>query len=196
MQRIIYNIDEGKKFGTWNDSISKLMYFDCMDKFLIDIDTSGRVADYGGANGNLKQFIPNSISIDIDSSKNPDLIDNILVHEGNYNLIVIRYVLHYLDENQRNELFEHLRTFHSGKRVLIIQFVNDGKDFNVKRNNSINETKYFLTSETLQKTIESFKTLKNDEITYMVTKEFYRNRLNNHNAEEHSETIKSILIEI
>ena len=125
-----------------------------------------------------------------------NVLDNILSHVGKYDLIVIRYVLHYLTEEQRNELFEHLRTFHRGKPVLIIQFVNDGKDFEIKRKNSINETKYFLTTETLQETIKSFKTLKNDEISYIVTKDFYRNRLNNHNAEEHSETIHSFLIQI
>ena len=196
MQKIIYSIDKGRKFGLWKDSVSKLMYFDCMEEFLTGIDTSGNIADYGGANGNLKHFIPNSISIDIDSSKNPDILDNILTHTGNYDLIVIRYVLHYLTEERRKELFEHLRTFHSGKPVLIIQFVNNGKDFETKKKNSINESKYFLTGQMLSNELKPFKTLKNDRINYEVTKDFYRNRLNNHNAEEHSETVHSVLSEI
>jgi len=196
MQKIIYNIDKGTKFGKWNDSISKLIYFDCMETFLKGVDTSGKVADYGGANGNLKKFIPQSISIDIDTSKKPDIIDNILFHKGNYKLIVIRYVLHYLTVQQRYKLFEHLQTFHKGKKVLLIQFVNDGKDFKIKRNNSINETKYFLTSENIKKLIKPFKTIKKDQISYRVTKEFYKNRLKNENAMAHDETIHSILMEI
>lgn len=195
MQKIIYNTDKGRKFGLWNDQISKLMYFDCMDLFLKDIDISGKVADYGGANGNLKKFIPNSISIDIDPSKKPDVLDNILYHSGKYDLIIIRYVLHYLSNNERKELFDKIKSFHKGK-VLIIQFTNDGNDFLTKKKNSINERKYFMDTNMLINTLKPFKTIKSDKIAYKVTKEFYRNRLENHNAKEHGETVHGILIQI
>ncbi len=119
MQKKIYKEDKGTEFGKWFDSISKLIYFDSVKDILSKIDTHGIIADYGGANGILKQFIPNIITIDIDASKKPDIVDNILTHKGNYDLIIIRFVLHYLNDYEVLELFENINKYHKGKILII-----------------------------------------------------------------------------
>jgi hypothetical protein len=108
MQNIIYKEDKGIDFGKWSDNTSKLMYFDSLKDILSKINTSGTVADFGGANGILKQFIPNIITIDIDVTKEPDILDNILTHKGVYDLIVIRFVLHYLNDYEVLQLFNNI----------------------------------------------------------------------------------------
>lgn len=49
MQKKIYKEDDGTNFGKWSDKISKLMYFDSVKNILSKIDTTGTIADYGGA---------------------------------------------------------------------------------------------------------------------------------------------------
>ena len=190
MQKRIYEIDEGVNFGKWNDKTSKFMYFDCMKAILKKIDINGVIADYGGANSNLKAFLSTSISIDIDKSKNPDIEDDILKHESNYDWIVIRYVLHYMNDYEVLILFEKIKSFHKGK-VLVIQFCNE--DLKTKYANSINELKYFRTEKQLKSLlpVEAKKIFsKNIEIT----KEFYLNRLHIENAISHNEKINAYLI--
>lgn len=192
MQKNIYKEDKGQNFGKWNDNISKLLYYRSTRKILSKISVPQIVADYGGANGILKQFIPNCITIDIDSSKTPDICDNILTHTGNYDLIIIRYVLHYLTDQQIISLFEHLKTFHKGA-ILVQQFCN--KDLVLKYANSVNEQqKYFRTKEQLLSLLpKGFKIIYKTK--YIVTKDFYKNRLNNLNGIEHDEEIFGIYYE-
>lgn len=184
MQTKIYKEDKGVRFGKWIDKVSKLMYYDSTKEILSKIKIPEIVADYGGANGILKEFIPNIISIDIDKSKNPDIIDNIITHKGKYDLIIVRFVLHYLNDYQILELFNNIKKYHKGK-VLIIQFTNN--DLISKYENSRNEFKYFRTENQLDALLISFKKVYVTE--YEVTKEFYKNRLDIDNAKNHNEKI-------
>jgi len=189
MQNIIYKEDNGTNFGKWSDNTSKLMYYDSVKDILSKIDTKGKIADYGGANGILKEFIPNIISVDIDASKKPDILDNILTHKGNYELIIIRFVLHYLNDYEILQLFENIKEYHKGK-ILIIQFTNE--DLKSKYFNSKNEFKYFRTKVQLEKLLPVFKHIY--AIEYNCTREFYKNRLNIYNGIEHKEEINAYLL--
>lgn len=191
MQSKIFKEDQGINFGRWTDIISNLMYIDSTREILLSLHTiPDIIADYGGANGNLKQFLPQSISIDIDESKNPDILDNILTHIGEYELIIIRYVLHYLNDYEVIQLFDHLKSYHKGE-VLLIQFCNN--DLKSKYHNSLNEFKYFRTEEQLKALIPD-NSEQIFEIEYICGKEFYKNRLNIDNAIEHKELINAYLI--
>ena len=186
MQKQIFKADDGTNFGKWNDSVSKLMYYDSTEQILSKININGRVADYGGANGILKQFIPNIVSIDIDESKKPDICDNIITHKGKYDLIIIRFVLHYLNDYEVLQLFENIKSYHKGK-ILIIQFANN--DLKSKYQNSKNEFKYFRTENQLEALLPKAKKIYSTE--YEVTQEFYKNRLNIKNAINHKEIINA-----
>ena len=182
-----YKEDQGINFGTWNDSISRFLYQDSTEQILNKINIPNLVADYGGANGNLKQFVPQSISIDIDKTKNPDINDNILTHSKYYDLVIIRYVLHYLNDYEVLQLFETIKA----KNILIIQFENN--DLKSKYFNSQNEFKYFRTSQQLKQLLPK----QAEEIylkTYELGKEFYTNRLGKGNYKTHSEILKAYYI--
>jgi hypothetical protein len=182
-----FEIDQGVRFGYWDNDTSRLLYRDIMPLCLNGVDTSGRVADFGGANGLLKAFIPQSISIDYDSSKNPDIVDDILVHKGDYDLIVLRYVLHYLDDKKVSELFNHIRSFHKG-RILVIQFVNE--DLESKTWNSVNEVKWFRNEKETRVLLETdWEIMDYKSIDYFVSAQFYRDRLNHPNPKSHRESI-------
>ncbi len=187
------DIDGGTGFGLWNDPVSRLMYFNVMPHILEGVDITGMVADYGGANGLLKQFIPQAISIDIDTTKNPDIVDDIRTHRGDYNLIVMRYVLHYLTPVEQLALFRHIASYHEGK-LLVIQFTNDGKDHRLKLENSVNEIKYFHTQEMLFRLFPDFTIIQVKTSPYQVTAEFYANRLGNPDGQPHGEVCNSILM--
>ena len=189
MQKIIYKSDSGINFGKWNDQTSKFIYYDSIQEILKLIDIPNKIADFGGANGILKEFIPNIITIDIDPSKNPDIIDNILTHKGDYDLIIIRFVLHYLNDYELLSLFENIESFHKGK-ILLIQFTND--NLKSKYKNSKNEFKYFRSKDQLNRLLPPFKELYSK--SYICDQEFYFNRLGIKNAESHEETINAYLI--
>lgn len=184
MQNNIYKEDQGQNFGKWDDPVSKFMYYDSTKEILSKINLPENIADYGGANGNLKTFIPSAISIDLDPSKNPDIIDNIITHTGIYDLVIIRYVLHYLNDYEVIKLFNNIKS----KNILIIQFTNE--DLISKYKNSINEFKYFRTADQLKKIIPNyFKEIYSKEIT--ITEDFYNNRLKINNALWHQENIRA-----
>lgn len=189
MPKTIFKTDQGNNFGKWQDKTSKYIYFDSIQEILSLITVPKIVADYGGANGILKEFIPQAISIDIDKSKKPDLIDNILTHVGNYDLIVIRFVLHYLNDYEVLQLFKHLKTFHNGQ-ILVIQFTNE--NLKSKYFNSKNEFKYFRTKSQLKKLLPQHKIIYSRK--YKCSIDFYKNRLNIENAKPHVETINAYII--
>ena len=182
-------IDQGKSFGTWKDNTSKLLYNDAMPVLLNGIDISGTVADYGGGNGLLKKFIPHIITIDIDSAKSPDIIADILNHKGNYDLVIMRYLLHYLPDKKVKDLFNNIWNSNIN-RILVIQFINE--DIKAKNVNSINETKFFRTEKQLLSLINKWIIRQTKKIHYTVEKEFYKNRLNHPNPTSHEEIIISL----
>lgn len=189
MQKITYKEDRGRQFGRWSDDTSKFIYFDSVKEILSLIELPKVIADYGGANGILKEFIPNIISIDIDETKKPDIVDNILTHQGHYDLIIIRFVLHYLNDYEVLELFENIKQYHNGQ-ILVIQFCND--DLKQKYHNSKNEFKYFRTQNQLEQLLPSNRKIYTKN--YICTSEFYLNRLDIKTDVEHKELLNAYLI--
>lgn len=189
MQTRNFSIDQGKGFGLWNDRTSRFIYRDSVSQILSKIERYSVVADYGGANGILKEFIPGIITVDIDASKTPDIVDNILTHKGTYELIIIRFVLHYLNDYEVLQLFAHLKDHHRGK-ILVIQFCNN--DLKTKYFNSQNEFKYFRTVQQTEKLLPPHEKIYSKK--YTCSKEFYLNRLKIENAKAHSETLNAYLI--
>lgn len=183
----MHNEDQGTAFGTWPDAVSRLMYHDVMPFALNGVDTSGSVADLGGANGLLKQWIPHAVTVDYDATKNPDICQDILAYRGNHDLIVLRYVLHYMNDQTVIGLMRHIASYHDG-RVLIIQFVN--YDLVAKYANSVSEVKWFRDEATLRTLLENdWTVVARRVVDYQVDAEFYRNRLNHPNPSSHDEQI-------
>jgi hypothetical protein len=183
----IYKEDKGEKFGTWNDKVSKFLYYDSTKEILSKIKIPNKVADYGGANGLLKKIIPNCITIDKDKSKNPDILDNIITHSRQYDLTIIRYVLHYLNDYEVLELFKNI----NAKNILVIQFENN--DLKSKYHNSLNEFKYFRTETQLKELLpNTIKEIYKKE--YELGSEFYNNRLGEGDYITHKETLKAYYV--
>ncbi len=179
----IYKEDDGLKFGTWSDEVSKFMYFDSTKEILNRVRLPEDIADFGGANGLLKHFIPNIVTIDKDESKNPDITADILSYTKYYELVILRYVLHYLNDYEVIQLFKTI----NAKNILIIQFENN--DLIAKYKNSVNEFKYFRTTKQLQALLPlDIKTIYSKE--YIVNKEFYINRLGQEEYMPHNEVLK------
>ena len=180
--------DQGTAFGRWPNKTARLMYHDVMPLALNGIDTSGRVADLGGANGLMKEWIPHAIAVDYDASKLPDICEDISSHVGDYDLLILRYVLHYMKDGDVARLMSHIASYHKG-RVLVIQFVNE--DLEAKQRNSFGETKWF------RNTADTLKLLGNGghrlasikAVDYVVDADFYRERLKHPNPTSHKETI-------
>lgn len=180
----MFEADQGERFGKWGDEVSQFMYFDSTKEILSKIEIPELVADYGGGNGNLKKFIPHALTIDIDESKKPDRVESILEHRGEYDLVVIRFVLHYLSDNEIKELLKRIQS----KHVLIIQFVNEDKKAKIE--NSRNEQKIFRNQKELELLLPAgFQEIYSKE--YLVSPEFYRNRLGIGNYKKHRETLKA-----
>jgi hypothetical protein len=203
MQTKIYNLDKGESFGLWNDKTSRLMYFDSVGVSLSGIDTSSmHVADYGGANSILKQIIKckKYTCIDIDTTKQPDITDSILTHVGQYDLIIVRYVLHYLSDNEIMQLISHIRSFHRGL-VLIIQFCNENRDLQIKweiskQAETGGEQKYFRNKKHLSRLLKELHLINSIEVNYSVMPEFYQNRLGIKTDLSHTETILNLLYDV
>ena len=178
-------VDQGTNFGTWTDETSRWMYHDSL-KLLIDngaIDLRGTVTDYGGANGVLKKYVKNSVvTVDSDPTKQPDVVDDILRHAVWRNTGFCRYVMHYLTDQQVIQFCDNAAV----GTLYIVQFVNE--DLRAKYAASINETKYFRTQDQLEALLPRHASLMFAK-NYTVTKEFYRNRLNNPNAKAHGERL-------
>lgn len=192
MQNRIYKEDKGQEFGTWPDKVSRLMYAGIMPIVLSQIELPNNIADYGGANGLLKEYIPNATSIDIDPSKKPDIVDNIILHKGKYDLVFMRYVLHYLAGEEIATMLQNINS-----RLVIIQFTNEEEDLELKQKISQdNEAKkYFRTKEQLFALFKDFVILNAIEIDYKVTPEFYKNRLQINTDISHNEQIQIIELE-
>lgn len=179
--------DQGEAFGRWPNVTARLMYHDIMPIALNGIDTSGRVADLGGANGLMKEWIPQAVTVDYDDTKSPDICEDILQHVGDYDLITLRYVLHYMPDDVVRKLLYHIRQYHKG-RVLVIQFAND--DLAAKQANSVGETKFFRTTiDTMKLLTEYWRVASAKAVDYVVDADFYRERLNHPSPTAHHETV-------
>ncbi len=190
MRSTIYDEDQGTSFGKWSDPVSKFLYYDSTAAILSLIPYPfGTVGDLGGANGNLKEFLPRSVTVDIDPSKNPDIVDNILTHVGTYDLIVIRYVLHYLKDDEVRQLFDHLATYHHGP-VLVVQFTNEANIYAKAWNSKGEGLKIFRFGEHLRDLIPcTYHQIYN--VDYMVDESFYNNRLGPGEYMRHRETLRA-----
>jgi len=189
---LTYTIDKGKEFGSWKDKVSKYLYHDSLIeiKYFLkknNINTNCSIGDFGGGNGILKNYFKNLTTIDMDINKNPDILDNILTHKNYYDLVILRYVLHYLNDYEVIKLFKNI----NAKNILIIQFIN--KDLRSKYLNSKNELKYFRNEQHLMQLIP----IKNKKIyskEYLVTKEYYINRIGIGKYIKHKEILNAYYI--
>lgn len=192
MPKNTYNEDQGLQFGQWTDDVSRLMYRDVMPLAVSQIDFTGSVADYGGANGIVKDYIPQAVSIDIDESKQPDIVDDITTHQGNYDIVLARYVLHYLDDEQVRQMASIIQN-----RLVVIQFTNEANDLAIKRqiSDSNEAQKHFRTKDELYSLFTDFTVRKALQLEYTVTPEFYKNRLQIDTELSHQEQIQIIEME-
>ena len=101
----------------------------------------------------------------------------------------MRYLLHYLKDQEVRNLFKHLWSCEID-RILIIQFVNE--DLKAKQFNSINETKFFRNEKQLMDLLGYWSIKQIKKLSYVVEKEFYLNRLKHPNPTSHQETLLSI----
>jgi hypothetical protein len=213
MENLESQINIDRNFGNWTDPVSKFMYHDHFARIYadprFDLAKYNRIEDFGGANGKLKTFFGEKLStIDIDETNNPDFLGNIVNYNGiaeirwrgeirrfkvESDLIIIRYVLHYLTDEEIKRMFENIKSYHKG-HILIVQFTNEGEDMEIKKQNSINETKYFRTAKELSQLISGFDVISTDTESFTVTNEFYINRLQNFEALPHQEQIQTILM--
>lgn len=188
-----YKEDQGTNFGTWDDRISRLMYRDSVP--LIVGQTSlwemqGKdllLGDYGGASGT--DWGVDSVAVDIDESKNPDIVDDVVTHPGRYDAVLMRYLLHYLSDYQIRWMLETINT----QKIIVCQFVNEGHSMVIK--NSISKgaeaEKYFRTSEALFALFEGsrFRIEHKVCLEYDVGSDFYKNRLGIDTILNHKEKI-------
>jgi hypothetical protein len=183
-----YDVDQGTGFGLWPDPTARLIYDDLMSALLSGVDISGRVADLGGGNGLLRKWISHIVTVDHDPAKMPDVLADISSYRGEHDLLILRYVLHYMDDDAVRSLFRHIDAFHNG-RLLVIQFVNE--NLAAKLANSIGETKWFRREAHLRGLLESagWRVEKRRAFDYTVEADFYRWRLNHPNPVAHAETI-------
>ena len=178
--------DQGVDFGTWGDYVSQFVYEDSLNKFLPQLKIKGTVADYGGANGLLKKHLPHVTTIDVDETKQPDVVGDILTHTGYYDVGFCRYVMHYLTDREVIAFVNHAKRHVS--RLLIVQFTN--RNLRAKYANSQNETgKHFRTAGQLSALFpQTAKEVYCEE--YFVGPEFYVNRLGLEDAVPHYETLR------
>jgi len=183
--------DNGKMFGKWKDEVSILLYEDInkhISKYVKKIDTVG---DYGGANGLLGKSLKckKYTVIDYDESKkdnNNFINDNIITHKGEYDTVVLKLVLHYLKDIEIKRMLENIKA----KNIIIVQFVNSGIDLKIKQEiskDSNEKKKYFRTKTELLNILYDFKEV--DKFDYIVTSDFYKNRLQIDTYLQHKETL-------
>lgn len=198
---MIHEVDRGETFGTWDDETSRFLYRDSTLEILPLLgitpgeDPGLRVVDLGGGNGLLRPFIPGIVTVDHDPTKSPDIVGDLLTHEvrGRYDLVVLRYVLHYLDDYDTVRLMDQVR----GVRTLVVQFTNELDlrtkiDFSRK---SKEGRKFFRTGEQLENLLPLFGTRLIYKQRYTVTPGFYLNRLGVVVPRGHEETLRAYVIE-
>lgn len=193
-----FEVDQGESFGTWGDEVSRLMYETSLRRILHRYRLRGHVGDFGGANGLLQHYghdcmpaVTKVTTVDVDASKGPDIVADICTHDAPYDVVFMRYVAHYLTDQQLIGLLDNF----NAPRMLMVQFVNDKYDLVAKYANSFNEVKYFRTREQLMALCTAGgKCEVVHEERYVVTPEFYTNRLGAGNYAAHGEGLLAIEI--
>lgn len=206
MPNTIYKNDRGTNFGSGDDPISNLIYRDSAKTFLQNVSIAGkRIADYGGANAILRRFLGDADAytvVDTDKTKQTGddfICDDITTHRGQYDLVICRYVLHYLTDEQIRQMFAQIKT-NGTAQILLIQFVNQGLDLKIKREISAQfetgeERKIFRNCRQLFDLLDGFHIENVDKVDYLATSDFYRNRFGtSERVTPHQETIYSILL--
>lgn len=182
----VFLADQGSEFGTWSDKTSRLLYHDCMTVLLSPIKVRGPVVDLGGANGLSRQWFPGAVTVDIDPSKNPDVLDDVTTFANTSETVFMRYLLHYLSDDAARRMFANLWAS-PARQVIVVQFVND--DIKAKLRNSVGEAKVFRNEAQLCELFPPWVIKNRTAIDHEVDPEFYRNRLGHPNPTPHRETI-------
>lgn len=190
------DVDQGTAFGTWTDRTSRLIYHDAMPALLSGIEHPERVLDLGGANGLSREWFPDALTVDVDRSKQPDIVADALVYTPLQapDLVLIRYVLHYLPDRSVRALLHHVASYHDGP-VLLIQFVND--DLDAKLANSFNEgPRHFRSEVHLHGLVDQppWQLVRRIALEYVVDPEFYTHRLGHPTGTAHLERVVSYLL--
>lgn len=186
----VFAVDQGKDFGTWGDPVSRFMYETSLPPILNAANLMGHVGDFGGANGLLKEYVPNKVTtIDIDPSKEPDVVADILTHRDRYDTAWCRYVMHYLTDQQ---VLQFLATVNA-RRLILVQFANN--DLRSKYANSVGEVKYFRTMQQMNALLPHRSRVLWHR-AYDVTPEFYKNRLGLDGACAHTEHLLAYEVQL
>lgn len=191
------DIDQGRSFGLWTDPTSDLMYRGAMPYLLRDLVVSPTVYDLGGANKLSQMFLPTGshiLTVDNDPAKQPDVVADILQwvpkNPDPSATVLLRYVLHYLDDEQLQRLMAHLASWHRGN-IALIQFFNP--DPVSKYDNSPDrDTKYFRAWPQTTRLLSPWRTDPNrlvNRLDYTVTPDFYLHRAGQAGKYYHRETL-------
>jgi len=202
----IFSLDKGMDFGKWNDKVSKTIYSESIGSLKRYDFSNQRVADYGGGNGLLKKEIGGNdwIVIDCDSSKSPDIVDNIVTHSGDYDVVVLRMVLHYLSDSEIEEMISRIQK-NGVKEIHLLQFWSErGEDLLIKKTISklfeepTEGKKFFRTKEEILSFFSEFSVEEVGFSRYVVSGEFYRNRFSNPTIPDvpHKETLTHFYINL
>lgn len=188
------NPDQGTRFGTWPDAVSRYMYETSVPEWVaaLRVDTGLAWWDLGGANGLLRGAFPNLTTLDSDPAKEPDVVADLLAvpPEPAIPRGILRYVLHYLPDGYVHAMLAALPV----DELVVVQFVNDPPA--VKYAASRHEPRrYFRTGPTLYHLLTDGTGWDAAASwvgpTYTVTGDFYVNRLGGVPADyvPHDETI-------
>jgi hypothetical protein len=194
-----YAKDQGRDFGLWPDPTSRLLYHDAMPVLLNGVELPPPILDLGGANGLLRDFVDGPVTtLDIDLTKQPDIVGDARTwsppERFSFGSIVVRYLLHYLDDDDVWGLFHLVHGYHRGP-LLVIQFTNEPADMPAKVASSRNETAFFRTPTEVEGLFGPWKVRDRKRIDYRVCKEFYVNRLGNPDGVEHGESVCGWVLE-
>jgi len=187
--------DQGQAFGTWDDETSRLIYGAAMPALLVGTDTGGTTLDLGGGPGLARPYFRHLTTVDNNPDMKPDVLADLRSYEPNqyYSRVLLRYVLHYLDDTEVADLMAHLASWHTGQ-LTVIQFVT--VDLTAKLVNSVNETKYFRTEEQLVALLGPWRVVHRVAVEYDVVPEFYANRLHHPNPIGHREQVVAVDCEL
>jgi len=183
--------DQGTAFGTWADPTSALMYRDAMPALLSGVQRDGHTLDLGGGNGLARAWFDRCTTVDTDPSKHPDVVADALTYTPDepVDRVLLRYVLHYLDNRQVRTLLRHVASYTT--ELVVVQFVND--DLRAKQANSVNEVKHFRTEPMVRALLHPWLVQRRVGVEYDVDPEFYANRLHHPNPVGHPETVVGYL---